>query len=87
MPAHLCSVLRALRIVLEWLLCVFCLAIGVESSTIAADDSYIVFSVFNMSAPSLDLVNADYTVGLLTSYRKGPLRLPPSPPPGFTSGR
>jgi hypothetical protein len=33
-----------------------------------------VFSVFNNSAPSgsLDLVNADYTVGLLTSYRTGP---------------
>ena len=31
-----------------------------------------VFSVFSMSAPSLDLVNADYTVGLLTSYRTGP---------------
>lgn len=32
-----------------------------------------VFSVFNMSAPSgsMDLVNADYTVGLLTSYRTG----------------
>ncbi len=32
-----------------------------------------VFSVFNMSAPSgsKDLVNADYTVGLLTSYRTG----------------
>lgn len=33
-----------------------------------------VFSVFNMSAPSgsKDLINADYTVGLLTSYRSGP---------------
>ena len=33
-----------------------------------------VFSVFNMSAPSgsKDLVNADYTVGLLASYRTGP---------------
>ena len=33
-----------------------------------------VFSIFNMSAPSgsKDLVNADYTVGLLTSYRSGP---------------
>jgi len=33
-----------------------------------------VFSLFNMSAPSgsMDLVNADYTVGLLTSYRTGP---------------
>jgi len=33
-----------------------------------------VFSIFNMSAPSgsRDLVNADYTVGLLTSYRIGP---------------
>ncbi len=32
-----------------------------------------VFSLFNMSAPSgsLDLVNADYIVGLLTSYRTG----------------
>jgi hypothetical protein len=41
MPAHLCSVLRALRIALGGLLCVFCLAIGIESPTIAADDSYI----------------------------------------------
>ena len=32
-----------------------------------------VFSVFNMDALSKDLVNADYTVGLLTSYRNGPL--------------
>lgn len=34
-----------------------------------------VFSVFNMNAPSgsLDLVNADYTVGLLASYRTGRL--------------
>jgi hypothetical protein len=31
-----------------------------------------VFSIFNMNAPSTDLVNADYTVGLLTSYRTGP---------------
>jgi hypothetical protein len=33
-----------------------------------------VFSIFNMGAPSgsADLVNADYTVGLLTSYRTGP---------------
>ena len=31
-----------------------------------------VFSIFNMNAPSKDLVNADYTVGLLTSYRTGP---------------
>jgi opacity protein-like surface antigen len=31
-----------------------------------------VFSVFNMNAGSTDLVNADYTVGLLTSYRTGP---------------
>jgi hypothetical protein len=33
-----------------------------------------VFSIFNMSASSgsKDLVNADYTVGLLTSYRTGP---------------
>jgi hypothetical protein len=32
-----------------------------------------VFSIFNMNAPSgsRDLVNADYTVGLLTSYRTG----------------
>jgi len=32
------------------------------------------FSIFNMNAPSgsKDLVNADYTVGLLTSYRTGP---------------
>lgn len=33
-----------------------------------------VFSIFNMNAPSgsKDLVSADYTVGLLTSYRTGP---------------
>ena len=31
-----------------------------------------VFSIFNMGTPSMDLVNADYTVGLLTSYRTGP---------------
>jgi len=31
-----------------------------------------VFSIFNMKAASTDLVNADYTVGLLTSYRTGP---------------
>ena len=31
-----------------------------------------VFSIFNMSVSSKDLVNADYTVGLLTSYRTGP---------------
>jgi hypothetical protein len=31
-----------------------------------------VFSTFNMSASSKDLVNADYTAGLLTSYRTGP---------------
>jgi hypothetical protein len=31
-----------------------------------------VFSVFNMDASSKDLVNADYLVGLLASYRKGP---------------
>jgi hypothetical protein len=31
-----------------------------------------VFSIFNMNAGSNDLVNADYTVGLLTSYRTGP---------------
>jgi opacity protein-like surface antigen len=31
-----------------------------------------VFSIFNMGTPSKDLVNADYTVGLLTSYRTGP---------------
>ncbi|MEO6307568.1 MAG: DUF1207 domain-containing protein [Nitrospiraceae bacterium] len=31
-----------------------------------------VFSLFNMGTPSMDLVNADYTVGLLTSYRTGP---------------
>ncbi|MCA9421157.1 MAG: DUF1207 domain-containing protein [Nitrospira sp.] len=30
-----------------------------------------VFSIFNMDAPSTDLVNADYTAGLLTSYRTG----------------
>jgi hypothetical protein len=32
-----------------------------------------VFSIFNMNAGSNDLVNADYTVGLLSSYRAGPL--------------
>ena len=31
-----------------------------------------VFSIFDMNAGSKDLVNADYTVGLLTSYRTGP---------------
>ncbi len=31
-----------------------------------------VFRIFNMNAASKDLVNADYTVGLLTSYRTGP---------------
>ena len=31
-----------------------------------------VFSIFNMNTGSTDLVNADYTVGLLTSYRSGP---------------
>jgi hypothetical protein len=41
MPAHLCSVLHASRIVLGGLICVFCLAVGSESSTIATDDSYI----------------------------------------------
>ena len=30
-----------------------------------------VFSTFNMAAPSKDLVNANYTAGLLTSYRTG----------------
>lgn len=30
-----------------------------------------VFSLFDLSATSLDLVNADYRVGLLTSYRSG----------------
>jgi hypothetical protein len=30
-----------------------------------------VFSMFNMDTASKDLVNADYTVGLLTSYRTG----------------
>lgn len=30
-----------------------------------------VFSMFNMDTSSKDLVNADYTVGLLTSYRTG----------------
>ena len=32
-----------------------------------------VFSIFDVSAQSIDLVNADYRVGLLTSYRNGPL--------------
>ena len=31
-----------------------------------------VFSTFNMDASSKDLVNADYTAGLLTTYRTGP---------------
>jgi hypothetical protein len=31
-----------------------------------------VFSIFNMSTSSKDLVNADYTAGLLASYRTGP---------------
>ena len=31
-----------------------------------------VFSTFNMDTSSRDLVNADYTAGLLTSYRTGP---------------
>jgi hypothetical protein len=32
-----------------------------------------VFSIFNMNAASTDLINADYTVGLLSSYRTGAL--------------
>jgi len=32
-----------------------------------------VFSIFDVSAQSIDLVNADYRVGVLTSYRNGPL--------------
>ena len=32
-----------------------------------------VFSIFDVSAASIDLVNADYRVGFLSSYRKGPL--------------
>jgi hypothetical protein len=32
-----------------------------------------VFSIFDVTAQSIDLVNADYRVGVLTSYRKGPL--------------
>jgi hypothetical protein len=31
-----------------------------------------VFSIFDVSAQSIDLVNADYRVGFLSSYRKGP---------------
>ena len=31
------------------------------------------FSLFDVSTQSIDLVNADYRVGLLTSYRNGPL--------------
>lgn len=31
-----------------------------------------VFSTFNMNAGSTDLINADYTVGVLSSYRTGP---------------
>jgi uncharacterized protein DUF1207 len=31
-----------------------------------------VFSTFNVGSSSIDLQNADYTVGLLTSYRTGP---------------
>ena len=32
-----------------------------------------VFSIFDVSAASIDLVNADYRVGFLSSYRKGAL--------------
>jgi opacity protein-like surface antigen len=32
-----------------------------------------VFSIFDVSAQSIDLVNADYRVGFLSSYRNGPL--------------
>jgi opacity protein-like surface antigen len=32
-----------------------------------------VFSIFDVSAESIDLVNADYRVGFLSSYRNGPL--------------
>src|SRR4029078_8618533 len=32
-----------------------------------------VFSIFAVSAASIDLVNADYRVGFLSSYRKGAL--------------
>lgn len=32
-----------------------------------------VFAVFNLDAPSLDLVNADYWIGIPVSYRRGPL--------------
>jgi hypothetical protein len=32
-----------------------------------------VFAIFDLDAESLDLVNADYLVGLLGSYRRGPL--------------
>lgn len=32
-----------------------------------------VFSIFDVSAKSIDLVNADYRVGFLSSYRNGPL--------------
>jgi hypothetical protein len=32
-----------------------------------------VFSIFDVSADSIDLVNADYRVGFLSSYRNGPL--------------
>ncbi|HDP89897.1 MAG TPA: DUF1207 domain-containing protein [Thioalkalivibrio sp.] len=31
------------------------------------------FAQFDMTAPSTDLVNADYTIGIPVSYRKGPL--------------
>ena len=44
-----------------------------------------VFSLFDLSATSLDLVNADYTVGVLTAYRSG--RFFASPPPKLTSRR
>lgn len=32
-----------------------------------------VFAVFNLDAPSFDLVNADYWIGIPVSYRRGPL--------------
>jgi hypothetical protein len=31
-----------------------------------------VFSIFNLGAPSLDLINTDYTIGLALTHRRGP---------------
>jgi hypothetical protein len=39
---------------------------GLQLSLAAA-----LFAKFNMSTPSLDLINADYTIGIATTYRRG----------------